>query len=1075
MKSFIALFLLISVSINAAAQLTPEWVRYPAISPQGDTIAFTYKGDIYSVPASGGDATRLTFHQAHDYQPVWSHDGQHLAFASDRFGNFDVYVMPAQGGKATRLSYHSSNEEPYTFSLNNQSVIFKGQRLDTNAHRQHPTSRQAELYEVPVDGGRVTQVLTVPAEYVQLSQNGKKMIYQDNKGTENPWRKHHRSSITRDIWEYTFSNGKHKKLTDFKGEDRNPIYTNNDDSMYYLSEESGSFNVHKRKLSRSSSTQLTEFDLHPVRFLSYGNNTLAFGYHGKVYTMTNEQAPQLVNISIRTQDVSNHTDMIGIDGDISEMAVSHSGDEIAYIANGDVFVSSTDGAFTKQITRTAGEEAFVSFAANDEYIMYSAQRDSKWSVFKASKVREVEPFYYAATLIEEKPLIVSSSDNYLAKMSPNGKKIAYIEDRRSLKVLDVSTQKSITLVPRSEMIHMRDGDQHFSWSPDSQWILFQYDKLLNNADVALVRADGSESINTIVPSGYYDASPTWANDGKQIMWMSNRHGLKSYATSGRSQFDVYGLFLTQQAYDKFTLSEDDYNLLEAIDEANSSDESETDESETSDAEQNEQQDTPPIDIEFDGLEDRIKRFTIHSSNLEDAVLSADGTTLYYLSKFEDNYDLWETNLRTQETRKAISLGAPDGRLMWDANKENLYLLSDGSISTLVPDDGDVSGIYISEKAEIDRNAVRLHAFDHVWLRTAKIFYEPTYHGIDWNKMYTEYRGKVAHTANQYEFTELLSEMLGELNVSHSGAGYRGGSDNPDATASLGVFHDYEYKGNGIKITEVINGGPLDKAKFDVAPGMIINKINGEAITNNMDWAKLLNRKANKFTLLDIVDQQGKMFQITMKPISQRDLSRLLYKRFVKLNELEVLERSKGKLGYVHIPGMGDGPFRSIYNDMMGRFYNKKGMVVDTRFNGGGDLVADLAMFFTGESFLTYATEDKVVGGEPTSRYTKPVIALFNESMYSDGHCYASGYKDLNLGKSVGMPVPGTCSFAGWESLPLGGYWGVVPVSAKNKKGEWLENNQTPPDIEVRNAPDVVAFGRDQQLERAVKELLKTTR
>ena len=199
---------------------------------------------------------------------------------------------------------------------------------------------------------------------------------------------------------------------------------------------------------------------------------------------------------------------------------------------------------------------------------------------------------------------------------------------------------------------------------------------------------------------------------------------------------------------------------------------------------------------------------------------------------------------------------------------------------------------------------------------------------------------------------------------------------------------------------------------------------------------------------------------------------MLYKRWVKRNEKEVLEKSNGQLGYVHIPGMSDGPYRNIYDQMLGKFFDKKGVIVDTRFNGGGDLVADLAMFFTGESFITYETEDRKVGGEPTSRWTKPTLAIFNESMYSDGHCFASGYTDLAIGKTVGMPVPGTCSFAGWERLPDGGRWGVVPVSAKNKAGEWMENNQTEPMIQVKNDPDVIDKGIDQQLERSITELLK---
>jgi C-terminal processing protease CtpA/Prc len=316
-------------------------------------------------------------------------------------------------------------------------------------------------------------------------------------------------------------------------------------------------------------------------------------------------------------------------------------------------------------------------------------------------------------------------------------------------------------------------------------------------------------------------------------------------------------------------------------------------------------------------------------------------------------------------------------------------------------------------------------------------------------------------------------MLGELNVSHSGSGARTSSSNADSTASLGIFYDFAYQGDGIKISEVITDGPLDKAKFNVKAGDIITKIDNQAITQDLDWPVLLNRKEGKFVLLEVYDEANKSTsQITVKPISLGDEGRLLYQRFVKVNEDEVLARSNGQLGYVHLPSMSDAPYRSIYDDMMGRFFNKKAMVVDARNNGGGDLVADLAMFFSGESFLTYATADRVMGGEPTSRYTKPVISIFNESMYSDGHCYASGYTDLKIGKSVGMPVPGTCSFAGWERLSDGVYWGVVPISAKNKAGEWLENNQTSPDIIIKNLPGIVDAGRDQQLERTVDEMMQ---
>jgi len=376
----------------------------------------------------------------------------------------------------------------------------------------------------------------------------------------------------------------------------------------------------------------------------------------------------------------------------------------------------------------------------------------------------------------------------------------------------------------------------------------------------------------------------------------------------------------------------------------------------------------------------------------------------------------------------------------------------------------------------DAVAERQYMFDHVYIRTKNVFYEPTFHGIDWELIRKEYAKYLPSIGNSYEFSELLSEMLGELNVSHSGARYSTSITNADATASLGIFMDYKHKDDGILITEVIKGGPLDKANLNVTKGMIIEKIDGETIAQNVDVAKYLNRKADQFTLLEIYDPATKKRQqITMKPISLGAERGLLYDRWVKINEKEVEEKSNGQLGYVHIPGMSDGPYRSIYEDMMGKFSDRKAVVVDTRFNGGGDLVADLAMFFTGEPFITYATEAKVVGGEPTSRWTKPTLAMFNESMYSDGHCFASGYTDLKIGKTVGMPVPGTCSFAGWEGLPDGGRWGVVPVSAKNKAGEWMENNQTEPQFKVKLMPGVVDKGRDQQLEKAIEELMKEIR
>lgn len=1076
MKKSFLVFVVLIFSVSISAQTRPQWARYPSISPDGNTIAFTYKGDIYSVPANGGTAKQLTFHKAHDYNVVWSKDGKKMAFASNRFGNFDVYIMDAQGGAAMRLTFHSTDETPYTFSADDKHVLFGAARQDAALHRQYPINRQPELYSVSVEGGRIGQVLTVPAEDVQVNAAGTQMVYHDKKGYEDTFRKHHISAITRDIWKYDMTSGEHIMVTSFKGEDRNPVYASNDESIYYLSEESGSFNVYKLDLENpSQKQQLTKFKTHPIRFLSIGNGKMTFSYDGELYTFTEGSEPTKVEILLRTQDATNAMEYVSINGGVREMDISPNGKEIAFVSRGEVFVTSVDGAMTKRLTNTPEQERFIKFMPDGKSVAYASERDGKWTIFKTTKTRKEEPYFFASTLVKEDTLLTSDTDVYLPEFSPDGNLIAYIEGRRSLKVKNLKTDEVTTLLTPNDLFHFQDGDKYFQWSPDSKWLLVDWGVTLSNSEILLISAEGKTRMN-LTESGYYDISPKWVNDGNQIIWFANREGLKSYATSGQSEFDVYSMFLTKDGWDKFNMTKEEYDLMKLIEEGDKKDddksEDEDDKKKKKKADDKKEAPVKPLKFDFEDIRDRKSRLTIHSSRLSDAVLSKDGEKLYYLTRFEDDLNLWETEIRTKSTKMLVELGAKSGSLQWDKEYENLFLLADGKIFKVDVKAGKKDPVKLNAEMVLDADAEREYMFDHIWLRTNGIFYHSNFHGIDWKAMRTEYEKYLLHIGNSYEFAEMVSELLGELNVSHAGGRYSDNIDNGDETASLGVFMDYGHTGNGIKIAEVIKGGPLDKAGFGLKPGMIIEKIDGETILPTRDVASYLNRKKDQFMLLDILDDKKIRKQITVKPISLNDEGDLLYKRWVEQNEKEVLEKSKGTLGYVHIPGMSDGPYRTIYEEMMGKFMDKKGVIVDTRFNGGGDLVADLAMFFTGVPFLSYETEDRVVGGEPTSRWTKPTLAMFNESMYSDGSCFASGYVDLKIGKTVGMPVPGTCSFAGWERLPNGGVWGVVPVSAKNKAGEWMENNETDPEILVKNQPEVISKGRDEQLERSIEVLMK---
>ncbi|MCL4820759.1 MAG: PD40 domain-containing protein [Vicinamibacteria bacterium] len=1061
----------------AAAAGAPLWLRYPAISPDGATVVFTYRGDLYRVPAMGGVATPLTTHAAHDFMPVWSPDGRQLAFASDRRGNFDVYVMPASGGEARRLTFHSADEQPYAFTPDGSAVLFGAARQDPAQSRLFPTGSMPELYRVPVAGGRPELVLATPAEDVQPSRDGRLLLYHDKKGGENAWRKHHTSAIARDVWVHDASTGQHRKLTTFAGEDRNPVFAPDEQSVHYLSEESGSFNVRRMPLAGGASQPVTSFTGGPVRFLTRAaDGTLCFGHDGEIYTLAPGGSPRKLAVTIAQDAAADAEKVVAVNGGARELAVAPSGKEVAFVARGDVFVTSVEGGVTRRITDTPGEERSVSFSPDGKALLYASQRGGSWKLFEARRRRDADPYFYVATVLDEKALVANEHDNTQPAWSPDGKQVAYVEDRATLRVLDLGSGQTRTLLTARELA---PGGQNFQWSPDGRHILFDLSVPgFAPGEIGLVAADGSSPAVNLTRSGFSDGDGQWVLGGTAMIWRSNRDGLKAVAQTGRTQQDAYGLFFTRAAWDRFRLTKEEYALVkeaeekkekekkEAADKDKDAKDKKGDRADKKDAK------PEPVAFDMDGLAERKARLTLHSSILGDVLLSKDGETLYYLAQFEKGFNLWSTSLRGKETKQVLALDANNARMAWDAEQKTIFLLADGGLSKVDPATAKKEGIAIKGEAVVDVAAARAAQFEHVWRQTAKTFYTAGFHGADWNALKATYARFVPHVGNDFEMAELLSEMLGELNVSHSGARHSASEPGDDATASLGLLFDPAHRGPGLKIDEVLAGGPLDKATVTVRPGMVLESIDGVPLAADADLARLLNRRAGKTTLVGLADGARKL-EAVVRPIDGREEDRLLYRRWVRRNQEEVERLSGGALGYVHVPGMNDGAYRSVFEEVMGRYADRKGLVVDVRFNGGGDLVADLAMFLSGRRFFDYTTDTRSLGFEPNFRWTKPSVSIVNEAAYSDGHCYAYTIKALGIGKLVGRPVPGTCTFAGWELLGDSGIrWGAPPTGVKGLEGRYLENAETTPDLDVALSPELVLQGRDEQLEAAVAALMK---
>ncbi|HEX9513889.1 MAG TPA: S41 family peptidase [Puia sp.] len=1076
------------VSLLTWGQENALWMRYPAISPDGQTILFSYKGDIYKVPAAGGTAIPLTISESYEFAPVWSHDGKSIAFASDRYGNFDVFIMPATGGEARRLTFHSANEIPSSFTGNDKQILFSATRQDLVTNAQFPIGLMSELYSVPVGGGHVSQMLPIPALEATVNSTGEQLIYEDLKGYESDWRKHHTSSVARDIWLYDLKARKYSRLTTFNGEDRNPVFDSNDQDFYYLSEQSGSFNVYKSSLQApSSSTALTHFTKHPVRFLTHaGDNTLCFGFDGEIYTKKGSGEPQKVNIRIAEDGRFALEKILPVNGGVTEMKLSPNGKEIAFVFRGEIFVTSVTGGITKRITNTPWQERSVSFSPDGRTLLFAAEKGSNWNIYTLSINRKEEPYFYASTVLKEATVVATPEEEFQPAYSPDGKEVAYLENRTTLKVMNLASQLSRTILPADKNYSYADGDQYYQWSPDGKWFLVQFGppERVQTPEVGLVSANGKAEVINLTLSGYDDVYPKWTLDGKMMIWGSDRDGARVQAGYPVTA-DVFGMFFTKDAFDRAKLSKEELALLKEQEEKKEKDAKDAEAKKGNakkDAKNGKGKDSTKKDsaikeikIDWDHLTDRKLKLTTHTSDAADWLLSKDGEKLYYLTRFEKGYDLWMTELRTKETKLFAKLGARYAGMELSADGKSIFVLAEGKITKIDAESGKAEPVSINGEMTLRYAEEKAYIFDHAWRQLKEKFYVVDLGGVDWDFYYKAYRKFLPSINNNYDFAEMLSEMLGELNASHTGSGYFGHTPpTGDRTASLGIFYDYSYTGEGLKIAEVIAGGPLDKSDSKIRPGIVLEKIDGEPITDSVDHYQYLNRKEGKLILLSLYDPVASTrWEETTKPISLGEESELLYKRWVDLRRKETDSLSQGKIGYIHVRAMDDESMRTVFEEALGRNIGKQAIIVDTRFNGGGNIHEQLSDFLNGKKYFDVIPHGQYVGSEPFDKWVKPSIVLIGESNYSDAHLFPAAYKLKNVGLTLGMPVPGTGTFVWWEDqIDPSLYFGMPMGGWRAPDGRFEEGHQLEPDILVRNAPDTLSAGHDQQIEAAVRELLK---
>ncbi|MCQ2115112.1 MAG: S41 family peptidase [Bacteroidales bacterium] len=1062
--SIILTFLLCSITVFAE---NPLWLRKNSISPDGSKIAFGYKGDIFVVAAEGGMARQLTSNDQYDSNPIWTADGSKLVFMSTREGNQDIYVTSAEGGVPTRLTFFSLNENLVGVQPDG-TVLFTADITADPTYGDFPS--KGKLFQVSLEGGRPSTRLALPVGLVSVNAAGD-MLYENIKGYEDPFRKHHTSSVTRDIW-LRKADGKFTKMTDFEGEDRNPVFASDGDTFWFLSERDGTLNIYRSSISNpSKSEQLSYVNGSPVRYLSASRDgRLSYSWKGELYTLDGNGAAtkeafgknaRKVDVQVVADNGQKEAVYTLVSSGITSAAATNGGKELAIVVRGDVYVFSADVNMSRRVTSTPEQERGVSFGEDGRSIYYASERNGNWGIWRTSiKNKDEKYFSFATELVEE--LVTKPGETcFQPVVSPDGKKLAFLRNRTELVVKDLPDGKEKSLF-KDVNYSYQDGDLDFAWSPDSKHILTDWmaDGGWNNSDVAVVDVESGEIIN-LTRSGYSDGSFRWALGGKAITWTSDKAGYRSHGSWGAEK-DVYAMFFSGKKYYEFTRSEE-YEKIDKFFAEPEKKDAKKEEKDSLKAEKKEAKE--PLD--FANRDVRIVRLTKYSAPMGDHILSPDGSKLYYVARGPEGSALYCLDVKKGGLKV---LSKSTGRFMTSPDGKTGYVVTRSSLSKFDLNTGTSKSISFRGEFTYDPVLERSYIFNHIWKQVSEKFYDPEIHGIDWAGYRDEYAAFLPHIDNNYDFQEMLSEMLGELNGSHTGARYY-----PSLRYNfgyLGLIYDESWTKDGLKIAEVLPGSPLADIDNEIKAGDVITAIDGQQIKAGEDWLPLFRAKGGRRIAVTVEKKGAKPVTYYMNALSSE--KELLYKRWVRQREEMVEKLSGGKVGYVHVKGMNSDSFREVYSKALGRYRSCEALIVDTRHNGGGWLHDDLVTLLGGREYVRFEPRGQYIGHEPFSKWTKPSCVLMGEDNYSDASGFPYAYRALGLGKLIGAPVPGTMTAVWWETqVDETLVFGIPQVgNVAVKENRYLENFQIEPDILVYNDPESVLRGEDRQLEVAVEEMLK---
>lgn len=1071
MKSnFFVVFMLILVFANMALADEPtKLLRFPTISE--DRIVFTYAGDLYSVAVTGGVARKLTNHDGFEMFARFSPDGKQLAFTGQYDGNTEVFLMPAEGGSPKRLTFTATlgrddvsdrmgpNNLVMGWNPATNQIVFRSRMKEFNDFK-------GQLFTVSTNGELQEQLPFSYGGFCSYSPDGRKLAYNRVFREFRTW-KRYRGGMADDVWIFDFATKKTINITDNPAQDIIPMWGG--DKIYFLSDrdENKRMNLFVYDLNSKATKKLTNFTDFDIKFPSIGKKAIVFENGGELYRfdLATETAEKVI-VYIKEDQLGAREELVDVSKNVSNFEISPDGNRALFGARGDVFTVPAKHGQTRNLTATSG--------VHERNSKWSP--DGKWIAYVSDATGEDEIYMVAQDGSQPAQKITTGNETYIYTIywSPDSKKILWADRRQRLRYVDI-TGKKIVEVAQNPVWEYSD----YTWSPDSKWIAFRQNEETINR-IYLYSLDQKNTF-PVTDVWYSSDSPAFSSDGKYLFFSSNRDFNPIYSSTEwnhayQDMGEVYLVTLAKDTSSPFAPKSDEVAIKK--------------EEEKSDTKKDKKKDDKKEDkkelvvkVDIDGIMGRIVKITNQAANYWG--LASVGESVYYMrrsSKVQKPsllmYDLKE--------EKETELGEINGYEI-SADQKKMLVSQNGSYAIIDLPKGKID---IKDKLDLSNMEVKLNhkqewaqIFNESWRQLREFFYAPNMHGVDWEAQKKKYAPLVKYVNHRADLTYILGELVGELNVGHT---YVGGGDRPQPkriqTGLLGAELERDANSKYYKIKKILKGenwekgsrSPLTEIGVNANEGDYILAINGEATDKMTNIYEALVNYAGKQVVLKLNSKPSTTGSRDVTVIPTANEHGLYYYNWVHENIDKVTKATDGKVGYIHVPDMG----REGLNEFVKYFYpqlRKKALIIDVRGNGGGNVSPMLIERLRREAAMITVARNTVSGPNPEALVWGPKVCLIDEFSASDGDIFPYRFRQYKLGKLIGKRTwGGVVGIRG--SLPLldGGFVYKPEFSRYDLEGKkWImEGHGVDPDIEVVNDPYDVFMGKDDQLTRAIQEILE---